>query len=469
VLKLKKTITHLDEDLYQKIEAGFQRNRAENFLYLFRSYRKGNTTDAAISQHLELSSNSFYVLKSRLYDKVQEYLSGNMHLNKEEIFRLLHRIPDMIFNSSREVCTAFLLKLEKDLLHFDMHNELLLVYSALKKINQHSDKYFHYSQQYNKHMAFTMSLEKSEEILGNFTRALGNYNFSRSSRQLETLRFLQKGINDHLALNESRQIEVIRNFIEIQLDVFCDIAPDANSTEENLRNTERILSDLPESSAYKSWQTALDYLFFEYFRKINDQKMTRHYFDRLEAKRKHLLLYNTICFSSRYLSSRTLYLQQCGATELLADDDESEYMLDENDTHATISLALYKAMIWYYKKQYKEAAAVLNHIINVHSFKDYFHISTDIRLNLAFLYILLREFELADNLLKNIQRKIKSEKLEQYNNVLDLIRVLNTDIKNGGSKIDARQQDNYLLFMGRNRQEKHILGHLLFELNKRYS
>ena len=469
MLKLKKTITHLDEELYHKIEVGFQKNRADNFLFLFRAYRKGDISDAAISQQLDLSSNSFYVLKSRLYDKVQEFLSGDLHLNKEEVIRLLHRIPEMTFTASREVSMAFLLKLEKELLHFDMHNELLPVYSALKKINIHSDKYFHYSQQYNKHMAFTMSLEKSEEILGNFTRALGHYNFSRSQKQLETLHFLRKGINDHLALNQSRQIEVIRNLIEIQLDVFCDIAPATVSTEENLRATEKILNDLPASSAYKSWQTALDYLFFEYFRKINDQKMARQYFDKVDCQRRTLLLYNTICFSSQFLQSRIIYLQQAGATELLAQDEEEDFLHDENDTHAVISLGLYKAMSFYYKKQYKESAAVLNHILNENSFKDYFHISTEIKLNLAYLYILLRDFELADNMLKNIQRKIKSEKLENYNNVLDLIRVFSTDIKNGGSKFDARQQDNYLLFIGRNRRDKRILGHLLFELNKRYS
>lgn len=469
MLKLKKTITHLEEELFLNIESSFQKNRADNFLFLFRSYRNGTIADADIAAHLQLNSNSFYVLKSRLYDKVQDFLSGDLHQNKEDIFKQLHKIPEMIFGSSREVSTAFLLKLEKDLQYFDMHNELLMVYSALKKISIHSDKYFHYSQLYNRHMAFSMSLEKSEEILGNFTRTLGQYNFSRSECHLETLKFLRKGINDHLALNQSRQIEVIRNLVEIQLDIFCDIAPENSSTEENLRQTEKILLDLPESSAYKSWLTILDYLFFEYFRKINDAKLSRLYFEKIDPRRKTLMLHNTICFSSQYLLSRINYLQQTQATELLVEENDEDFLYDENDTHADISLAFYKAIIRFYRKQYKEAAAILNNILNLHSLKDYFHISIEIKLCLAFIYILIREFELAENLLKNIQRKIKSEKSELYTNVLDLIRVFNTDIKNGGSKIDARQQDNFILFMGRNRQEKRVFGHLLFELKKRYS
>lgn len=468
MLKLKKTISHLDNELFAKIETGLKKSRAGNFLFLLQAYRQGVLTDEEIATELSLSSNSFYVLKSRLYDRIQDSLSGDVHLNKEDVIVMLHRIPEMTLSSSRAVSMALLLKLEKDLKHFDMHTELLLVYSALKKITLYSDKYFYYSQLFNKHMAYSLSLEKSEEILGNFTRVLGQYSFSRSARHLETLQFLRKGINDHLALNESRQIEVIRNLVEIQLDVFCDVPPEKNSTEENLRNTEKILNDLPESSQYKSWMTALDYLFFEYFRKIGDQKQSQKYFEKVDQSRRSLLLYNTICLSSQYLISRIIYLQETSRTQLLSEEDESLILFDEEDTNACVTLGIYKAMIRFYRGNYKEGTAFLNNLINFYSFKEYFHISTDIKLSLVFFYLHLKEYEIADNLLKNIQRKIKTEKLEQYSNILDLIKVMSAEIRKGTVKSDVKQEENYLLFTARNKNERKISTHLVQEFNKRY-
>lgn len=469
MLKLKKTITHLEEEIFRNMEASLIKTKADNFLFLLRSYRENVLTDNDIAEKLQLSSNSFYVLKSRLYDRVQEILSGDLRSSKEEILKMLHRIPEMCFSVSREVSTAYLEKLEKDLLHYDMHHELLVVYSALKKIHLYSDKYFHYSQLYNRHMAFSVSLEKSEEILGNFTRALGQYKFSRSPRQLEALQFLHKGINDHYALNRSRQIEIIRNMIEIQLDIFCGVQPEQDSSEEKLRHTEKLLNELPESSAYKNWRPALDYLYFEYYKRIGEMRQTGAYFEKTESVLRNLLLFTNICLSSCYLVSRIVYLQNNGKAQLLAEEDEKNLLADEKDTHGEVLVGIYKAMIRYYRGNLKEAAAVLNQVINYNSFKDYFHINTDIKLTLAYFYILMKEFELADNILKNIQRKIKAEKLDNYANVLDIIKVFSGDIKSGGARPDARQKDNFILFSGRNKGETTLLRHLIYELHKRYS
>ena len=164
-----------------------------------------------------------------------------------------------------------------------------------------------------------------------------------------------------------------------------------------------------------------------------------------------------------------MYLQLTGATHLLGEEEDSNIIYDDMDTFATVTLGIYKSMLWYYRGQHKEAASVLNHLINNNSFKDYFHISTEIKLTLAWYYLALKEFDLADNLIKNIQRKIKSEKLEQYSNILDLIKVFASDIRTGGQKPDAKQKDNYLLFLVRNKNERKIVPHLIEELSKRYS
>ncbi|MEI6019759.1 MAG: hypothetical protein WCR21_01400, partial [Bacteroidota bacterium] len=280
MIKLKNIITNLDASVFQTIQHSLIKNKADHFLFLFETYKNNSHSDKEIIEQLNINSNSFYVLKSRLYDKIQEYLSGDIYSTKEEVVKQLHQIPEMCINSPREVTIAFLEKLEKDLLAFDMHNELTVVYSALKKINTYSDKYFYYSQLFNKHIAFNLSLEKSLEILGNFNRVLGQYNFSRSKKLHDTLLFLRKGIAEHHALNPSKSIELIQNVIELQSRLFAGVNDEEKkSTEDILAQCHKIISELPNSSVYKNWGHSIDFLYFEYYCQIKQFKSAKQYYD----------------------------------------------------------------------------------------------------------------------------------------------------------------------------------------------
>jgi len=469
MIKLKKTISHLDNDVFKTLEDTLIKNKADNFLFLLQSYKK-DVKDSEITKTLNLNSNSFYVLKSRLYDKIQDHLSGDIYLSREELLKKLNLIPEMCFGEPREVTTAFLQKLEKDLLEFDMHNELLVVYSALKKIHLFSEKYFHYSQLFNKHIAFSLSLEKSEEILGNFNRILGQYDYSRSPRLLEALLFIRQDIADHYALNQSRQIEIIKNFIELQLCIFCNtVLNKENNLEELLNYTQKIICELPESSPHKNWMPALDYLFFEYYHRLKQTKSAVTYYEKVNNNLSTLLLYTNICNTSKFLISKIAFLQQHGRTSELLEEKAQISVFDSDDIHTRVQLGIYNCMISYYRGKYKEACVKLNDVLNENSFKDYFHVNTDVKLTLAFIYIELKEYDLAENITKSIYRKIKTEKINNYSNVLDLIKVFESDIKLNDSKITAKQKDDITLFSARNINECEILHHLHFELIKKYN
>lgn len=467
MIKLKKIIHHLDGETYEKIESTLVKNKAENFLYLLRSYRTSDLKDQDIAKELGINTNSLYVLKSRLNDKIQEHLSGDIFTNKEEVLKQLHQIPEICYNSSREIATSFLQKLETDLLMYDMHNELLVVYSALKKIHTYSDKYFHYSQLYNRHAAFNLALEKCEEVLGNFNRTMGQYNFSRTPKLLETLNFLHKEVNDLFALNPSIQLEIIKNITELELAVFTGSATNGeHDAEQLLQATQKQIAQLPDSSPHKQWLPALDYLFFEYYRKTGQMRAASEYFKKVNESLPGLLLYTPIVLTSKFLSSKINYMQETGKISELEVDEK--ILFDSDDKHTVVLVGIYKAMIAYHKGNYKEAAAKLNEIINTNSFKDYFHINTEVKLTLAFVYLQMKEYDLADNLLKNIYRKIKSDNLEGYTNVLDLIKVFNADIKNNG-RPGAKQKDDFVLFLARNNGDTGILSHLVNELKRKYT
>ena len=162
-------------------------------------------------------------------------------------------------------------------------------------------------------------------------------------------------------------------------------------------------------------------------------------------------------------------MQESGKVDELKEDYTRNFLFDQTDTHTMVLIGIYRAMLSYYEGKYKEASTHLNEILNINSFKDYFHINTEIKLTLVFIYLLLQEFDLADNILKNIYRKIKTEKLDQYTCLLDLIKVFGEDIKKQNTRVTSKQKDHFTLFMARNTGENKLLQHLMFELNKKYS
>jgi tetratricopeptide (TPR) repeat protein len=471
MIKLKEVIAQLNDVTYESIEKILIKNKADNFVLLLQSYKKGNIPDSEISSQLGISSNSFYVLKSRLYDKIQESLSAGTFSTQENIIKQLLQVHEVCFNSPREIAVAFLHKLETELLRFDMHNELQVVYSALKKMHLYSDKYFYYSQLFNKHVALGLSLEKAEEILGNFNRILGQYNFSRSREHLETLNFINREIINLYALNGSRQIEIIKNIIELQLVLFCSESRSTeHSAEELLKATKKLFDELPETSPQKKWEIALDYLYFEHYQLHSQYKTALPFYEKVNEQLDHFLLYNNICLSSKFLVSKTKFCYESNRVEDISmKPSATNILFDTADSHARVLVALYNSMLHYNQNSYKEAIAILNEIINTFGFKDFFHESINIKLTLAYFYLLTGEFDMVDMVLKGISRKIKAEKLEKYDHVMHLIKVFDIEInKNKTDKQHSRKRDLITLFLANNNKDVELLMHLVPELRKKY-
>lgn len=471
MIKLKEVIAQLKPDTYYSIEKTLLKSKAENFVLLLRSYRKGGITDNEILSQLGISSNSFYVLKSRLYDKIQETLSIDIFTSQESIIKQLLEVPEVCFNSPREIAIAFLQKLETELLRFDNHNELQIVYSALKKMHLYSDKYFHYSSLFNKHVALGLSLEKAEEILGNFNRLLGQYDFSKSQELLDALYFIKKEITNLYTLNPSRQIEIIKNIIDLQLIVFCFQNKSGEfDTEELLQNLRKVFNELPETSAYKKWEIVIDYLCFEYYQSIFQNKAALLYFEKVNSRLPYFLLYNNICLSSKFLISKIKFCNELNKTEEISvDPTKTKLLFDIGDTHAKVLIGIYNSMLYFNQKKYKDAISCLNEILNTISFKDSFHQNLNVKLTLAYFYIVIEDYDLVEIILIGISRKIKSEKLERYNHVLNLIKAFDIEInKNSSINSPTKKRDLVTLFLANNLKNNELLTHLIPELKRKY-
>jgi hypothetical protein len=475
MIKLKEVIVQLEKENYFEIEKTLIKNKADRFLLLFQSYKNTSHTDKEIRQKLGVNANAFYVLKSRLYDKIQESLSCDMFIDQEKSIKLLLQVPEVCLNSPRETAIAYLEKLEKELNRFDLHNELLVVYSALKKMNLYSDKYYYYSQLYNKQVSYGLSLEKSEEVLGNFCRLLTQYDLSKSVELFDKLNFLKTEINNIYDLCPSRQIELIKNLIELQLIIFCpNNKSNTHSTSDLLKQTRIIFDDLPVSIIQKKWELALDYLCFEYYYSINSSQESLFYYEKVNAQFSNLLLYNHICFVSRFLISKIKFCEEQNImSTLYLDTNKDAILFDPKDEHAQISICLYHSMIYFDQKKYKEAISLLVNVHNQYVLKNYSHLCLNIKLTLVYYYILAKEYDKALINLKTvnsiISRKIKATNTEDYNHISYLIKAFNLIIsKEALPKNIFKQRDFIILFIANNQKNNEFLAHLIPEFKRKY-
>ncbi len=475
MLKLKEVISQLNQDKYLEIENKLIKNKADNFLLLLKSYKNSNDSDKDIIKDLGISINSFYVLKTRLYDKIQESLCCNMYDDQEKSIKLLLKVPEICLNSPREFAITYLKTLEKELMRFDMHNELLVVYSSLKKLHLHSDKYFHYTNLYNKQVSFSLSLEKAEEFLGEFCRFLGQYDLSKSQDLLDKINFIKNEVNNIYSLCSSKQIELIKNLIELQVLIFCPSNKTIElSAGDLIQQTKLIFNALPETIVHKKWELVLDYLCFEYYYSIGSHQNTKLYFEKVNDCFENLLLYNDIGLVSHFLISKIKFCNESNTLDdLFVANKINPILFDEKNEVLQLSLCIYNSMIHFSHGKYKEAIDLIIDIQNEYVLKNYFYQYINIKLTLTYFYIASKELDRAALIAKSthkiISRKSKIENTTEYDHVFYLLKLFDSLInKDSTSKYISKQRDLLILFTAKNHIKNEFIPHLIPELKRKY-
>lgn len=440
MLNIKSIIVKLKEPDYKAILLKLQEAKADKFQTLLENYRESSLSDDEIQEKLSISSNAFYVLKSRLYEKIQEQLLDQSVGPKTDVLRKIITIPKLLYNSQPEISIAILSKLEKDLIVHDMPQELTSVYAALKKLHLHTDKYYEYSQKYNKHMAFTLALDKAESMLTDFSRHLGDYRASRDPQILEYFPILKNEMASLVRLYDSHHLKVAQLIMNVSIALFLpleEVVIDDDPVEDALRELEQILESYPSDGKYQYLQSAVNFLFFEYYHKLGIGKKADQYFGSVNMSLPSFLFFNHLTYCSKFLISKIeRYVQLDIAGNLLEEShtDLSEFEADPNDIPNYVNFMIYKAAAAYYNGDYEDASKHLTNILNEVSFKNHVHADMEIKLFLILAYSLQNKYDLAWNLLRSVTRKLKElNKSGGYENSIAFANMLKAqDNQSGG-------------------------------------
>jgi len=445
--KLKSLIKQLGQTEYHAIYEQLMTSNAEKSAYLLKFIRERHMSDAKVMEELDVNTNAYYTLRSRLNQKIEEYLLQQMENPRTDLLKKVANISEIIFTKKRQIAIATLKKLEKELQDYDLSNELTIVYKALKKLHINTADHFAYSQLYNKHVAYMLALDKSEDLLADYFRKYGNFFMSGSDTDRMQLEILQQEITNVAALYKAgHRFYVYQSCVSVFHRLFVEgkEAEDesAEPIEDILVNVEKLFETYIKDSVYYNLNIVFDYLWLEYYNFYRNHRKAEKYVEEVNSNISILMgNYSLFTFPAQFLVSKVQRALRTETEGSLYEENKemfAEYESDINDVPKHITYVCYRSLGCYYAGKYDEAARHLNGLLNDLSMKRYPEALMEVKLLLSLQYCLLGEYDLFNQTVNSIQRQVRindSEGLDHVQLFIKLMKVSMGDTKSKDEKI----------------------------------
>jgi hypothetical protein len=430
--KLKNIIKQLSEKDFKAIYDSLIESNAEKSAYLLRSLRERQLSDNKIMTELDVNANAYYTLRSRLNLKIEEFLMGQLESPRTDVLRKVANINEVLFTKKRAISVATLKKLEKELLDYDLANELTVIYKSLKKLNINSPDYFQYSQLYNRHVAYMLAVDKAEDLLADYFKKYGDYMLNGGDVEKLGLNLLMKEMQNVGKLYESHRLYVYHSamyiFHRLFVEVDDNMQQDGESIEDIFDKVQKIFESYHLDAIYYHLNLVFEFLKLEYYNHYKVYRQAEKYYEEVNDACANLMVnYSTYTFPSQFLISKLERHLRSGAEAELYAENESiflDYEVDTLDVPKHIIYIVYRAISAYYIGKFDEAAKMINGLLNDVSLKKYPYAQLEIKTLLALQYTLMRDFELFNQLSNSIQRQIRLFGKDSCENIQLFLKIL---------------------------------------------
>ncbi|MFA0961066.1 hypothetical protein AB9P05_04625 [Roseivirga sp. BDSF3-8] len=439
--KLKNIIKQLSDVDYEAIYTSLIESNAEKSAYLLKAMRERSLSDNKIMQELEVNTNAYYTLRSRLNQKIEEYLLQQMESPRTDILKKVANINEIIFTKKRAIAIATLKKLEKELLDYDLSNELTIVYKSLKKLHVNSEEHFSYSQLYNKHVAYMLAVDKAEDLLADYFKKYGNYSLTGGDIEKMELNLLLQEMTNTSNLYESHRLYVYHSCMNIFHRLFVE--PDDGGMDEEGEPIEDVLSQVQKifnsyhlDSIYYHLNLVFEFLKLEYYNHYKVYRKAEKYFEEVnEATDVLLSNYSLYTYPAQFLVTKIQRHIRMETEGEMYEENENLFMdfeMDKQDIPKYVTYVTYRAISCYYAEKYDEAARWINNLLNDISLKKYPYAQLEIKTLLALQYCLMNDFDLFNQLINSIQRQIRllgKDNCEHVQLFTKILKISISDIK----------------------------------------
>lgn len=302
--KLKNIIKQLSKEDFENIYNSLIESSAEKSAYLLKFLYQNKLPDSKIMEELDVNSNAYYTLRSRLNQKIEEYLLEQIESPRTDLLKKVANITEVVFTKKRPIIIATLKKLEKELKDFDLSNELTIVYKTLKRLHVHQpEQYYNYSQLYNRHVAYMLSVDKAEMLITEYFKKYGDYFFTQDETDKLELTLMRKELLSTAKLYESHRLYVYKACVDIfhRLFVEAEESMDDEPIEDMLQRASEVFSMYNVDPIYYHLQIVFEFLRLEYYNHYKVYRKVEDYFDEVNDSLSSLLTnYPLYTFPARF-------------------------------------------------------------------------------------------------------------------------------------------------------------------------
>jgi hypothetical protein len=445
--KLRKLISALSEKDVTAIKGSFYRP-SDKMALLFEMILN-NEKDADIREKLLLGTNAFTTLGSRLKTKIQNHLIELSDSPREDIINKLITIDTVVFNSDRTIALATLRKMERELIRYDLSHELTIVYRNLKKLHINKPEYLHYSKLYNRHVAYSLALEKAEDLLGRYFIEFGYFFVMGDAQRLIALKAIYEELQNVCGLYKSHRMALYLAMLEIMHRLYVDDAPIEKKQglpiEDIFIQIESVFKRYPGDLVYENLKSLVQILRFEYyFKYLIYDKAIQILGQFLEDIPHAILHYENYGFPVKVLHNLLLLRQNEGvqSAKLLHYTFPEDIDLDGVSTPAKVIIQVYRTIDHFNNNRLDQASKSLYALTNDVSFKEYGPLLAEIKCINAIIKFYQGDYVLFRQNLVSIQRLIRKNQNSSPEHVIvfvKLLTILNSKSKrNQEHKIDMQ-------------------------------
>lgn len=446
-MELYKIVNQLTETEFNELYVGFTDNKADKSASFLKFIRKNpENPEKEFLAEYDISPSAFYVLKSRLNQKVEEFLMHRLGDKNLDIIGRVYKANEKVFDNSRQISIGALNRLERELLRLDFPHGLMIIYKLLQNLNNFdAETYNYYNSQYKKQVAYTLAVDNANDLLMLFFRHFDNFLLSRKEEDFQAiLRVIEKleNINN---LYDSHRLYIYKSIVHLYGIIFLEITDEPRceleTAEVIFEKVFNILNIYEDEPVYHHIHLLFDFLRYEHS-VIQKNEKAKMFFEVLEYKIEELLLgYHMNAQTSLFLHSILRHHVKNHTEKQLQYDVENYLSSIQVEIYRPtfyINYHLFLAKVSFINGDYAKSNKLLFGLRNTLSFRKYTYADLEVKFLLAIGYIIVKENELADQLMKSIQRQLRNEDDSFYPNCRTLFKILTVA---SGSRTNTRKKN----------------------------
>jgi hypothetical protein len=191
---------------------------------------------------------------------------------------------------------------------------------------------------------------------------------------------------------------------------------------------QKIFESYHLDAIYYHLNLVFEFLKLEYYNHYKVYRQAEKYFEEVNDACANLMVnYSTFTFPSQFLISKIERHLRNGTEAELYEENETvfeDYEVDSLDVPKHIVYTIYRAIACYYADKFDEAAKLINNLLNEISLKKYPYAQLEIKSLLALQYVLMRDYELFNQLSNSIQRQIRLFGKDSCENIMLFLKIL---------------------------------------------